>query len=566
MSSWIKINDTAAEGLRSGSSNWPTQKSVAIMPVALGGFEAGTVFVGVTDNGNGQVSVRKFYYRTPGAVEFSYLTTCVPGDAEGYIKDDTMSFVISPDGMFLHAVTSWSSIDQLAQRIYYGKFNILTGEWSTPVTLDTTTYPVAAPMWPDIDIDQITGMKLIVVWTGCMVGSVYTQNQSHSSNGGNSWSPRYKNVIGVVSGVASSVFFDSVGNYAYLHKGISPTESTLHRNIYTLNLGNPLFQIAVPNMPNAACCVAPNGLFGLLDVDDNNDLIFACWDGVSLTTDPALETEMGENSNQYALAATGSNNDDGFWRAIYRQNTGTYGRVVMLSRRFNVAGWQSLGLQPYQCNGYSMLENQTQDYFGACSNFRHPLIDVNAIEIVTVSQTANGSRYDFYSMSFLETTPLAYAGYNIEVDLTTGAAKLRGMDGDKVLCITDWTRLSDDTVIFVNGSSVFQFDPTVFTYDGDLRALQWKQKLPTSGSRRRFMRVRCRYEYTDPSNANSFDVAITNEDGKGRTITFATNESDVWKQINVMGKEFFAQIDELSDDNIKIQQMDWEEWRDQDKI
>jgi hypothetical protein len=564
---WMKINNEDAEGLRSVGGNYTTQKTLGILPIAVGALPAGTVIVGRVDNPGGDLysPIRGFYYLTPGANEFVHLKDWEL--AGGGPKSQSMSFVVR--GTYIHAVSTWENLDNTSKRVYYGKFNIATMEWQQysggeGYALETLTGVDDAQYYPDIDVDPNDSNHIIVVWRSYVATGdhAYTK-QRCSQNGGLIWFFTYSREDtggSQVSTIAPSVAFDAnAPGYAFVHWATGLSSSKLMRGLWLSAFYN-WQELANVNMPNACMC-AQEGQVGFLDVNSVNQLVFRYWsadEGISDWEYPQGISSIGENANQYALTYTGTD-EAKQWDAFYYHQIN--GRIEHRARLMGTGeSWNAPSPQPDGEDGY--YPDTAYDHFGTLNGWRPAAANPDHAHVWAIAESPNAaSKYDWWYRS----GPIAATliAQNVEID-KNGAVMMRGDADGTILAVRGWARLSDDSIIYHNNYTFYQLDPDSFKFADQPVAMYWEQVIPTGRFGNRVLHsIRAIYEYPDSQNADSYTITIKNEKGGSRTITMATTESGKEKMVDLMGREFTWILSHNLDSDLSFRRLEGmeEQWQ-----
>jgi len=556
-------------------SNSQSQKVVGTLDVDTPAYELGSIICEFTDvETAGRGVVRRFFIKRPGSVGFEPLCEWFPDEQQTGPyggKMTTVSFVVC-NGV-IHAVAEvLIGEPPTAYRLYYGQYDLNESEpeW-TNVLIDEHEDGHASP---DIAVNPngATDLRLVILYMKHVSAARWDLKKTISTNGifwwevSSAWIDTTQMPSDILGTKPQVVFGDDSHIIVHFNGAFNGLEdsATLCHSIWDGPLTEETrigeVEIYTPQMAPVRWGPDYYGV-GMLGYRANENPKFACWypiSGISdieTVDDSAFPTQW--HTKQYALTARLSD----FHAFFYSDSIGG---VIHRIR-------QIYPLQTEWRDGDPLFCSEEPGYPGDvvlnCLNAERSLGAVNGIVddsfAVAAVQTNNGPNYNLFCRCLPDNVgggPGGGAGVGcylgkitildascFDLSLKTGAISKR--DSTNPIMVMDWTTLSDDTIIFVNGTQFRKFDYSTPSY----WPLEWRTfKFPDSTWQNlKWIRVTGDFE-------EDFQIVAFNDETSpaSKIIPISASDSGKIKYVNLNGRRFYLSISDISNSNNIIDEIE----------
>ena len=552
--SWSRIRVTPGYGANNnGQTNYPTQKSVGILGVQAGEFAPGAVIVSVVDF-DADIDpyvFRRFFIREVGSANWQLLPMWIPATSGAEAtKPSTVSFVIV--GTKIYAITNViGSVD--VQGTYIGIYDLADG---TTGTWDTTTYGRIHSsgsnfdIYPDIDKPS-SDDGLLAVWTDTN-SKAYSRaisfaiglgalRESTIINGGGD--PR----ASVLSGGSYNFYIHCAGYVA----GGSGTSSLYYGQSGTHIISTEGLKASDVDLPDGQIGISTAGHLGIV-AKVSNEVIFNFYNpAVGLMNGAeTIAAEIGTLAFGYGLTYR---NDK--WYCVYFDVAGDEAKVRHrlegITQAWNV---ENLG------TGYPTGQNL--DYFSCQNTPNPPAIDVDYWGFICL---ATDTLFPFFRGSGDPIPPplpvgnyyndgMVYSAGAIDISTVNGAFARRGtLAALEFLKVMDHIQLSDDSVVFIDGSRAWKFDKDSHTYGDAPVVLEWESgEDPDNMPYQEWVWFRMVFDLSDPDATFTVNFYNENSDDPAKTQEMSASDSgqEIWVGIN--GRRFSYGISHTENTDIAI--------------
>jgi len=565
---WINIPNVKTS---STVRNYPTQKQIAIIGTEITGtavFPVGTVFICVVDYVDEfqPSQLRKFYFKKPGEIEFTYLTSfAVAGELP---KGSSTSFVIR--GKWLHAISvSFREADSY-HRVFYGSYDLSTfqsGTWTT-TQLNAHTNSYYQYQYPDLDVST-DGTKIIFCWTG-MSGDVsgvdhtgFYRSASFNPNNGIITLYALNTIVyeGEGSGLQKSsvMFVNTVGSF-FLHIDVNLTgtgDSRLYSGMWYYNY---LISHGNIDMPNAQMTL-PVGTdrIGFLNIPpDRNELWFREYSG-TIGDIQIISTDSVPAYSTYAYGLTARLDENGImvWYAFYYRTDPATPTIVQYSKPADTTTlWSNDG----SLDGEDNYTDVAHLSFGVENTPCVVAYDPTRFGLLTLDIAT--SLYDHYCRTITSTlatvsTGNAWDGGSIvgadvyEVSLSNGAIAKRGIvSGGNILKIMDSIILADNTVLFADSQHLYSFEKDYFKYvDAPIQSEWGGRVFPDDPTLMWVVRGNFKTQAATDIQA-TIESADCNPNSANLTLNNDTSEKP--QMINLTGRRFSSHFIHTDDEDFEL--------------
>lgn len=517
-----------------GRSNYPTQKVIAMLGEETDDFPIGSIVVCVCDYDDTITppgAVRRFFILPTGAGAFQALPTWIPSSTQTLgTKESTVSMVIV--GTKIYAISDCQEYTQstMQSTIQLGVYDLAegyTGEWTTS-EVATGSSSIREYAYPDI---AQSGDYLAFAYADLMQYQVLSGWYVAGAFFGSSAT----SLSGEPTNIRPSVVADA--GIVYLHVKLANTgESRLYRaeeaaliirsaNIISDDIG----------LPDAQLTISDSGVVGILSANSSCQIIFKYYDPAEqYLSDAEIVAEYDDLEDYFGYCLTYRDN---IFHAVCKKTLLPYS-FEYFKRSASGVWSQDVIEQPPDGDYVKFVALNVKNPITCNQSFW-------GMSCLDISGTQPYPYWFFGSQDEIVVPPGELGGYYtdgqlvhgvcVDVSCETGALARRGStSATEILKIADWELLSDETLIYTDGSKLYKFSPDVLKY-GDAPIMTWWESGRVSKNNK-FSELQ--WLVADFTSSDNFWLQIINENGDMRTLsmTQAYSGKEMW--VGVCGRQF----------------------------